>query len=1308
MIASHCWHPFFILFRFWQSRYPIFFTVDSFAIFFLTIAIYWLVRIQRFNRVKDYLWCGLFFGLALASKISIFTFIILFPLVGIYNLRSESNSKERFIKAFRRSFSGFILTIIVAFFTFRLCQPDAFNTPGFRAFFFSERWISNLNEVRLLMKGIVDYFPSHQWANRIPLWHPWINMMLWGMGITLGLTAWIGLIVIFVRLIKHHEWEHLIPVSWSLFLFLYMGIQFVKPMRYLLPIYPMMALIAAWILIHLLDNSSEKAYNHKLLNWTPKKSKILIYIILIGTLIWAFAFLKIYCRPYPRIEASRWIYENIPKGSILSNEHWDDPLPLRVDGKLPSLNYKIISMEMYNDDTPEKLEHIANQLDEAEYLILSSNRLYDSISRLPMRYPMTIKYYEALFKGSLGFEKIAEFISYPGLFGISIPDQLAEEPFTVYDHPKVQIFKKTPAFDRQRALKILGDVNWECIVKMLPKDVFSAPTALMLTDNREYRNYGTWSKIFNRQSFSNYAPVISWVLLIQILGLLGAPYLFLVCKGLPDGGYSFSKLFGLLLVGWLTWISVSLHISPYSKMIILLVIFILGLVAFILTRINSSEIRTFLKTYKRVILFEEVLFWLLFSIFLLIRYANPDLWHPFLGGEKPMDFAYLNAVIKSKYFPPYDPWFAEGYINYYYFGFVLWGTLIKISGITPSVAYNLIIPSLFAMTAIGAFGISLALIHKNDRCVKKCELLYSLLGMLFVSVIGNLGTIKLISDAFTKLSSSSWDLGFKSLTYIVNLISGFIVFISKDISLPVSLEHWYWNPTRLISHAPSEAGPINEFPWFTYLFADLHAHAMALPLTLLALGLGLVILKSRINKLNLFHITAPALVLGGLWTTNTWDLPTYAFVILMILILYEWSKENTITNIFNAVKVWLIIMFLAYIFYYPYHKYYAFPYTGMTLWKGSHTPLTEYLLINGFFLYLIIPFLITDFLFGKKHNGIVRTLKTIIFKYKSLRRFKHLQKALIGNISVYQTTQYLMIIILLLFITLILSGQILPGVILIFLTLTILLFFRCQPVINEQITLLFIGIALLLSLTVEFITLSGDIGRMNTVFKFYLQVWVLFGLSSISSYVIIIKHFPFWPVFIRRIWIAGFIILFFCVLLYPVTATKAKIKDRFVESSQNTLDGMACLEGAVLFDKNGYIKLIDDKLAIEWLLDNVEGSPVVVEANPSLYSWGSRVSMFTGLPSIIGWDWHQKQQRAILPQDIIDRRLKNVEKIYNSKDPLEAYKILKGYNAEYLVVGTLERAKYNKKGLSKFNSSDSTFWKLVYDTGETRIYKISN
>jgi hypothetical protein len=295
-------------------------------------------------------------------------------------------------------------------------------------------------------------------------------MVIWGMGIPLGLAGWLGWIAALWALVRYRRSEHLIPVLWVGLLFLHQGTQWVKSMRYFLPIYPLLALLAAWWIHRIWDFLIQRERSRAHLVRSPYKLTvaILLFSIPFATFLWAIAFMSIYTTPHSRIQATEWIFANVPPKSVLANEHWDDALPLRMkkDGKDLTFDAERLTLEWYSDDSLTKLRQCLEKLDRSEYIILSSNRLYDSIPRLPMRFPMSIAYYEALFSGELGFERVAEFTSYPRIFGIEFPDQSAEEAFSVYDHPRVQIFKKTQRYSPQATAQILGNVNWDAVRRL--------------------------------------------------------------------------------------------------------------------------------------------------------------------------------------------------------------------------------------------------------------------------------------------------------------------------------------------------------------------------------------------------------------------------------------------------------------------------------------------------------------------------------------------------------------------------------------------------------------------------------------------------------------------------------------------------------------------------------------------------------------------------------------------------------------------------------------------------------------------------
>ena len=858
-------------------------TVDEFANPFVMLALLAAVSVQEHGSRRAYLGFGAALGAAMACKMPVFTLalVLVAAAVSRFTDTQPADAPRRRLDLARSTAQWLVLAGALAFVVFRLFQPYAFAGPGLFGLSISPDWWANMKEVRELVSGARDYPPGHQWADRPAIWFPWKNMVTVGLGPALGLAGWAGWAWAGWELWRRRERRHLVPWIWVAIVFLHQGTQWVKSMRYLLPIYPMMALFAAWLVVRLWRGHATEREALLRSAWKRRAAAILGLVLVAGSAAWAWAFTSIYRRPHSRIAASHWIYANVEPGKKIGVEVWDDPLPLRIEGRDAFAIYKGVEIHGYAEDAPSKLDHLITALDDADVVSLSSNRLYDSIPRLPMRYPMMVRYYQLLFSGELGFRRAAEFTSYPRLFGIDFPDQSAEEAWSVYDHPRVQLFEKTAAWDAEKARHLLSDgIDWDGIQRLWPRDIASYKTLVMDPAlAREQYSGGTWSRsvggMFGDDGLAARHPALVWVLALLLLGGVGFLLTFVALPGLVDRGFLISRAVGLLAVTYVAWLLASLRWVAFTR----------GGVAFagalVLALAASAawsarrELRAFVAERWRLLVVEEMVFWLFFAVLLAIRAANPDLWHAARGGEKPMDLAYLTAVTKSTWFPPYDPWFAGGYMNYYYFGFVLTAALIKLSGVAPDIAYNLAVPTFYALMAGGAFTAAGALAARLRRAIAspadddtqppvgvtfgstRALLGAGLLGAIFVAVAGNLAEVRLVLRGFRELggaaagSTLSGVAGLQSLAKGVGKWAGGQRFTFPD-------DWWFWSASRAIEHPPGEAPPITEFPFFTYLFADLHAHLMALPIALLVLvALVALVVDDRATELEARRAWSP-------------------------------------------------------------------------------------------------------------------------------------------------------------------------------------------------------------------------------------------------------------------------------------------------------------------------------------------------------------------------------------------------------------------------------------------------------------------
>jgi len=1461
-----------------------FFTVDTTTALLTLLTLYLTVVVAE-GRGKwgTFALLGLAFGAAVASKVNVAFFAPVIALAGAIRVwrRVRQEGEASLWPAARNAALGLALAALLSLITFRLAQPDAFTGPGFFDVWPDPRYLDNLGTVQGLVSGEIDYYPGHQWTNRTPLLFPWQNMVLWGMGLPLGLAAWAGVVLAGWQLVRRRDLRPVIPWVWTLFLFLYQGVQFVKTMRYFLPLYPLLCIFAAYFLLALW----EKARRRETLRprWRTALAGALLGLVVLGTFLWAWGFVQIYRRPVTRAVASRWIYKNIPtdRGAVLTladgsevpvpipnawdyiaggptsatpfslpsggtvvrvtlahlqdptdtpgeeqlevsicadaggqevlargvvrgdfrgpagdaapgtlpllpleleagrtyylclrglrgvvrtwavalaNEHWDDAIPMRVDGKDGFSIYRGLQLEPYAEDTPEKVENLLRMLSHTDYLCLTSNRLYDSIPRLPMRYPATTRYYRALFDGSLGFERVATFTSYPTLFalgvpegledtsdeerarflsgwmGIPIPDQGAEEAFSVYDHPKVQIFRRTAAFDLERARQILTEgIDWENIARLRPIDV-PAYRDLLLTPEEEriQQQGGTWSEIFPPSGWPTRLALPLWLLLVEGLGWLALPLAQFFLGRLADGGYLPAKALGILLLGYLSWLLAATRLLPYTRWTLLLVLGLLLVAGGVVGWCRRRELRELFRTRWRLLLLEEGVFLGGFFLFLLIRLGNPDVWHPYFGGEKPMDLAYLTAIVRSTTFPPYDPWFAGGYLNYYYFGHVLLAGLIKLTGIVPAVAYNLAIPLLYGLTCGGAFTVAYHLVERGEPGERRA-VYAGLAGVVFVALLGNLGEYMLILNKLGEASGLAFESHIPGLAAAVRGVAGLFQ-ILRGAPFNVGLHQWYWDASRVITdvvHRPVHGGEINEFPFFTFLYADLHAHMIALPLTLLALTQVVALSRHRVQDERSFRALLPpagvilgmALVLGALRSGNSWDFPTYFLLAVLgwAAALYGRRGRPDLGLFLGPAVLAAILWPGSSLLFRPFWNRYGAFYTSVEPWSGERTRVGEYLLINGFFLFVLVSYLLAQTLGRGVREKPLRLLRLaarfwdrLPILFRRLRRWGHPQGTALSTLLGVGIPLLALVLFLLLPAGEVaqpsffqrLRQQHLLGWLVLLAALALILFLRRRQEAGGRLTALLILGGLGLSGGVELWVIRGDIGRMNTFFKFYLQIWVLFALASAAALPYLWERIQGWARWPRRVWRAAFLILLGLCALYPLLATPAKIHDRFPNTAQSWgLNGEAFMQTDVYDDGRGPIVLAQEAGAIAWLREHVEGTPVVLEGFGPMYrSLLARISIYTGLPALVGYDWHQKQQRMLvesrLGRSVVDARVRDVETLYSTTDLPTTLNLLRRYRVSYIVVGEHERHYYPAAGLAKFERMVGTYLERVYPSAE--------
>ena len=1517
-----------------------FFTMDNWAAALTTFTIYTAVRAATLGdeeavwKMRWWLLFGLGLGLTVASRINVAPLAGVSVLAAIIWLHQRGHQWQDWLTLkvlmqntptavdVQRVVLGLIVAATLSIITFRLAQPYAFadatiahqeilaNTgqeaglieTAVRSIVgLNPQFRSNMEEIQRLQQPDANFPPAVQWVNRTPILFPFTNMVLYGMGLLAGLAAWFGFFWALWRILKvKPDWvSHAIPVAWVAVYFLFTATRWVKSIRYFLPIYPALLLLAAWALFAIWDRA--KARDKSQQQWFRRLlAGGMITAVLLYTFFWAWTFLETYKNPLTRVAASAWIYENVPSGatliyeadgvekelnlplkaysfvdnvplmlgfpmpedgtlqavrlnylqtresvgeqavtfsagytdgnklstaatlndkreavtlalpaqaaqkdgfqqiaieltagnlpiqagtSQLMNEHWDDSLPVSINGRSGyGAYYAAVGGEPLPvtwPDSPEKRQDLTNWLEESDYIFLSSQRALWSLPRIPLTYPLMSKYYESLFNGELGFDLVyqnqvdyqigplhisdvggtARWGQQPEV-GWPPPNALAaEEAFSVYDHPPVWIFAKNDNYSLENTLAVLGSVDLNNTLFMTPGEATQAPNALLLTSAQQavQQAGGTFSELFHVDgilSTNSTVAAVVWWLTAVVLGWLAFPLTYIVFRGLLDKGYVLARIFAQLFLSYFVWITASYGLLPNTRGTLLIGLVLLLLLSTLVLWRRWTEIKTFVRSNLNYFVIVETIGVALFLIAIIVRLGNPDVWDIIWGGEKPMDLSYFNAVLKSTTFPPYDPWYAGGYINYYYYGYVFVGVLTKLLGIVPTMAYNLILPMLFSFTGLGAFTIAYNLVAYGKQRLKNKDwssdaeslipdlqsfdklktsssifsrqaVIAGLIATTLAVLVGNLAEVGVLLNVWQKAGNEAIVTGIGGVDTLLRTVDGAL---NMAAGQPPSIYpgDWFWTATRAINYLPTEAAPITDFPFFTFLYGDLHAHMISMPLQLLALGwaVSLALLPkrkikdSKIKDLNanpetanlqssIFNLPSTwwetallwfsgALAIGVLWPTNSWDWPTY-LVLGMLAVFFHTYRQNeerfSWSTLGQAILQMVILAALSVLLFWPFRANFGSGYSAIKLWQGTYTNLGNYLIIWGLFLFFIIGYLFLEFRAWTKS-----------WTFPGLVRWKA-----VGALVMVGLFMFVVVLILLM-----LRGYYIAPVVLALVVGAGLLGLRAGLATERRITLILISAALALTLFVEFFVLEGDIGRMNTVFKIYMQVWLILSVVGGAAAMWV------WQAIrgrqtARRTWQIVLGVLLLAALLYPLLATKAKWDIRMSKDAPNSLDGMAFMEYVSYGDTNGStIQLKDDYDAIQWMQRHIEGSPVIAEGHShnnggfSPYrSITNRVAMYTGLPAVVGWDWHQRQQRAVLPGHFVSDRIADVNRFYNTPDVYEAEAFLKQYDVGYVYVGQLEETYYQSEGLAKFEQMvDLGMLHEVYRNEGTVVYEV--
>jgi YYY domain-containing protein len=834
------------------------------------------------------------------------------------------------------------------------------------------------------------------------------------------------------------------------------------------------------------------------------------------------------------------------------------------------------------------------------------------------------------------------------------------------------------------------------------------------------------------------AAFISWYLIITLLGWLNFPLAFTLFPALADRGYTLSRATGLLIWGYVFWLLASLGVAQNDIGGILLALaFIVGLSGFLVFN-RKSEIVNFLKFNLSLTLTTEILFLAAFAFLAFVRSANPEL----NGTERPMELAFINAIMRSPTFPPQDPWLSGYAISYYYFGYVMTAMLALLSGIPGSLAHNLMTSLIFALGAVGSYGILYNLLVRTDRRPQTADNettvhppSSTVNGLAFLAPL-----FLLLVSNFEALLEVLHRLGlFWTKNAAGQYVSRFWTWLDiKDLSSAPAVPFqwmpdrylWWWRASRVLQdydmlHNPLEV--IDEFPFFSFLLGDLHPHVLAIPFSLLAIAVALNLFlggwRGQINlpwgaRLHIDYVgfIFSALVLGGLAFLNTWDILVAATLIVGSYLFWRANEDGWGWGRLEDVFLFgLPLGVFSVLLYFPFYLGFSSQAGGilpnlMYSTRGAHLWVMWGTLLIPIFAYLIHFSFVTQTPVSGQSKPNWKLALILGFGFAFLLWIFSWFIGWIGSfvepdyVRMFLDSQGMSVSKLFNATSLRRLSHIASLITLLAVLIPALAFLFQRPLITNngphaekhrssstvngqsstQFVLLILTLGAILVLAPEFVYLRDQFGyRINTIFKFYYQAWMMWSLAAAFAAAYLLQNLRGMKNLLFSLLIS---LVIFAGLLYPALGLLTKTNN---------------FNPPVGFTLDDFDRIVrenpDEAAAIEFLRTAPNG--VIVEAVGGSYTNYARISTYTGLQTVLGWPGHEAQWRGdSAPQG---SRSDDITKLYTTTRWEDAQSIINQYDIRYIYVGMLEHTSMPVKE-EKFR----IHLKTVFQQGSVSIYEV--